>query len=272
MIKSENINLNCQIKSSSDAKLSIIFLHGFTGSSNDWLPFFNQLSKQIQIIAIDLPGHGKNYSSAIPDLYTTEYIIRGINSIIKNLCVGKVVLAGYSMGGRVALTYTCKFPKNISGLILESTTAGIVDSLEREQRIESDLMLAEFIEVNPIYKFVDYWLNLPLFDSQKRLEKITKDEIRQAKLFNSPLGLANSLRGFGTGFMPNLWNDLGKILCPTLLLTGELDEKFTAINERMNKKIKDSTHIIVEECGHNIHLERPEVFVSLVNGFTDQIL
>jgi len=271
MNNSEKINLKYQIKTSSNAKLSIIFLHGFTGSSNDWLPFFNQLPDKVNLIAIDLPGHGKNYSSGIPDFYTLQYIISEISTIIKNLCVGKVILVGYSMGGRAALSYACKNPKEISGLILESTTAGLDDPIQIQERIESDTKLAEFIEDNSIETFVDYWLNLPLFNSQQRLNIEIINEIRHSKLFNNPIGLANSLRSFGTGFMPNLWNELNKIICPTLLISGKLDEKFSAINQRMSEKLKGSQHLIIEDCGHNTHLERPEVFVSLVNDFINHL-
>ncbi len=272
MNNSEKINLNYLNKISPDAMLSIVFLHGFTGSSCDWFKFFNQLPEKINIIAIDLPGHGKNYSSAIQDYNNSEFIIKEINSIITKLCLEKVILTGYSMGGRAALSYVCSYPERIIGLVLESTTAGLEDCVQINERIESDLKLAEFIEQNSMENFIDYWLNLPLFNSQKNLDESTRKEIRNSKLFNNPVGLANSLRGFGTGFMKNLWPELDKILCPALLITGELDEKFTTINQKMNQKIKDSEHHIIENCGHNTHLERPEVFVSLLNNFINKFI
>jgi 2-succinyl-6-hydroxy-2,4-cyclohexadiene-1-carboxylate synthase len=272
MNNSEKIKLSYQTKTFHNSKLSIVFLHGFTGSSNDWLPFFNQLTEPGNLIAVDLPGHGKNYSSVTPEFYNSEFIINEIDSIIKNLCIGKVILAGYSMGGRAALSYVCSFPERVNGLVLESTTAGLEDPVQRKERVEQDLKLAEFIEQNSIEDFIDYWLNLPLFSSQKKLDKKIRDEIRSKKLFNNPVGLANSLRVFGTGSMENLWPDLNKINCPTLLITGQLDEKFTSINRRMNNEIKNSKHSIIENCGHNTHLERPEVFVSLLDGFVKQFI
>ncbi len=272
MNNSEKINLNYQIKTSSDSRISIIFLHGFTGSSNDWLPFFNKLTAPATLIAVDLPGHGKNYSSTLLDYYNSEFIVKEIDSIINNFCIGKVILAGYSMGGRAALTYICSHHEKIRGIILESSTAGLEDPGQKKERIEQDSNLAEFIEHNSIETFIDYWLNLPLFNSQKKLDKKILEEIRTTKLLNNRIGLANALRGFGTGSMKNLWPELEKIICPSLLITGDLDDKFTSINRRMNKEIKNSTHLIIENCGHNTHLERPEVFVSLLNSFINQFI
>ena len=81
-----------------------------------------------------------------------------------------------------------------------------------------------------------------------------------AKLQNSKIGLANSLRGFGTGLMPYLGNEIKKMNFPVLLITGGLDSKFTKLNKVLFKQFPNAEHKIAESVGHNFHFEKPEEF------------
>lgn len=253
-----------------EAKVSsipLVLLHGFTGSASDWYFLFDRLPSFIRPYAIDLAGHGK--SSILPETihYTTEAIVSHIHVVLEQLNLDNIILVGYSMGGRAALSFARKFPQLLKGLILESSTPGIVSNAEREERYRADQKLADFIENHPIEQFVDYWMNIPLFDTQKRLPADYYRRIRESKIKNNRTGLANSLRGFSTGIMPHLWNSLSEMNCRTLLITGELDNKYTEINKKMLELLPHGEHIIAEDCGHNIHLERPEYFLNLLNNF-----
>lgn len=179
-----------------------------------------------------------------------------------------IILIGYSMGGRLALSYAKNYSNLLKGLILESASPGIENFNERIARIESDNKLIEMIESQTVEEFIDYWMNQELFQTQKKLPAIKLEEIRKIKIENNnKTGLINSLLGFGTGQMNSLWNDLKKIQCRTLLITGELDEKYTIINRRMNELIDTSAHSIVKNAGHNVHLENPNDFVNLIYNF-----
>ena len=74
------------------------------------------------------------------------------------------------------------------------------------------------------------------------------------------------MRGYGTGVMPALHEKLNSIKCKTLLITGELDSKFSSINKELKRKIISSRHEIVKDSGHIVHFERQEEFVRVVNG------
>ena len=79
------------------------------------------------------------------------------------------------------------------------------------------------------------------------------------------------MENFGQGQMENLWNNLSRIKIPTLLLTGALDTKYISIQQEMVKLFPNSSHKIIEDAGHNLHLEKPEVFVNLVRDFLEII-
>ncbi|HEX2963083.1 MAG TPA: 2-succinyl-6-hydroxy-2,4-cyclohexadiene-1-carboxylate synthase [Ignavibacteriales bacterium] len=268
IIKLKDAELNVETPhSSSEGATPVVFLHGFTGSSRDWMFLFNRLPEGYSPYAIDIIGHGRSSSPADPSLYSAEAISNQILGVIHYFNLKEVILAGYSMGGRAALSFAVENPGLLKGLILESSTAGIIDENERRERASSDLRLAEFIENNPIEAFADYWMDVPLFATLKKLPENVYAEVKKKKMLNSKTGLANSLRGFSTGVMPQLWDKLKDINCRTMLITGELDKKFTGINIEMSRKIKLSEHEVIESAGHNTHLERPENFLNLLNRF-----
>lgn len=268
-MQNENIklHLNLDYYKESSTKPHLLFLHGFTGSSQDWMNIIPQIDESFSKIAIDIIGHGNSPSPEESEYYTARSIAKQVDDSIKHLGTNKIVLVGYSMGGRAALNYTFAYPGKVAGLILESTTAGIESESEKIDRIENDKKLANNILKEGLDRFIDYWMNIPLFFSQKRLNDSDLENIRQNKLKHSPYGLANSLLGFGTGEMPSYWESLPELNIPVLLITGELDEKYKNINERMKSLLPDADHSFVNDAGHNVHLEKPSEFIILVNSF-----
>ncbi len=245
----------------------ILFLHGFTGSSEDWKNIAGKIDKRFSLAALDLIGHGKSQSPEDENFYSAGSISEQIKQTAAELTDKKIILVGYSMGGRAALSFASKYHEKIHALILESTSPGITSENLRADRVRSDEELAKFILKNPIEIFVDRWMNIDLFNSQKNLpRKILKSE-REKKLRNNPVGLANSLKGFGSGKMPPLFDKLENINIKTLLISGELDKKFTTINNNMLKFFPFAENHIIKGAGHNTHLEKPDDFTTVVNNF-----
>lgn len=269
IIKTDNILFNVEVGETGLNRnlIPVIFLHGFTGSSSEWKFIFSRLNNKFLPVAVDLIGHGKSGSPPDATQYTAEAISSQFNKIFTSLRFDKVILCGYSMGGRAALVYYSQFPGKVAGLILESSTPGIEDAKLRNERIISDELLALKIKKDGIEKFVNYWINIPMFNNLKLLPQDEYRNIYKSKIQNNPTGLINSLKSFGTGIMPSMWSRIKDINFPVLLITGEYDDKFTGINERMGKTIRQSKHCIVKECGHNAHLEKPEEFSNLVNRY-----
>jgi 2-succinyl-6-hydroxy-2,4-cyclohexadiene-1-carboxylate synthase len=245
----------------------VFFLHGFTGCSADWVPIAPSLYKKYNYYLVDLIGHGKSSSPIESHYYYIDAIVNQLKEIILSVSKNKVIIAGYSMGGRIALNFALQYGNLLKGLIVESSTWGINDEIQREERIIQDEKLAEFIISNPIDTFIDYWMNLELFNTQRRLPSEVLARIRERKLENNKIGLANSLRYSGTGIMKPLDNRISDVQARTMLITGELDSKFTGINAEMVKLFTNAEHTIIKNAGHNTHLEDPDVFIEALNKF-----
>ena len=267
-INYKNIHLNYELLSDfNPANKSIVFLHGFTGSANDWRNTALKVDKRFNKIAIDLIGHGKSSSPSDINYYIIESINEQIEEILNQLNLKEVILCGYSMGGRVALGFAVNKPDLLKGLILESTSAGIKNNKDRETRKNNDDELAAFILNNLIEDFANKWLDQEIFGTIKRFSNEKIKSIREEKCKNSKIGLANSLRGFGTGMMPYLGSELIRLKFPVLLITGGLDDKFTQINQSLRKLFASAKHKIISTAGHNTHIEEPKKFVDALNGF-----
>jgi 2-succinyl-6-hydroxy-2,4-cyclohexadiene-1-carboxylate synthase len=91
--------------------------------------------------------------------------------------------------------------------------------------------------------------------------------LRAGRLQNNPVGLANSLRGLGTGSQSPLWDRLGDLACPTLLVAGYDDAKFSDLTRRMAEAIPNNELLLAHNAGHAVHLEQPAVFARLVRDF-----
>jgi 2-succinyl-6-hydroxy-2,4-cyclohexadiene-1-carboxylate synthase len=259
-----NVNIPHEFNESSR---SIFLLHGFTGSSEDWNPVLPGIEGGFNKVTVDLIGHGKSDSPGDPALYTWEYQVEQLNGIITHLTQEKVILVGYSMGGRLALCYANTYPERVAGLILESTSPGIKDRKQRNKRIKEDEELSNFISSHSIADFIEYWINKEIFGTLLRFSEKKRNEIKRKKLVNNIIGLTNSLSGFGTGKMPDLYPSLKRSTIKTLLLTGELDSKFTAINQNLVQNFPSAKHEIIKNAGHPIHLEEPVKFLAAVNRF-----
>jgi 2-succinyl-6-hydroxy-2,4-cyclohexadiene-1-carboxylate synthase len=84
------------------------------------------------------------------------------------------------------------------------------------------------------------------------------------RLQNTPAGLARALRGLGTGALPSLWERLGELRAPVLLLAGERDRKFREIAARMAAALPDARVLAVPGAGHAAHLEAPEAVAEAI--------
>jgi 2-succinyl-6-hydroxy-2,4-cyclohexadiene-1-carboxylate synthase len=87
------------------------------------------------------------------------------------------------------------------------------------------------------------------------------------RLKNSATGLANSLRFAGTGTQTPLWDLLHRLQMPVLLITGENDQKFTLLAQRMKANIKNAQLVTIPSCGHTVHLENRRAFTDALKRF-----
>lgn len=240
----------------------LVLAHGFTQTSRLWGPMADDLTRDHQIISVDLPGHGGS-SDVRADLPTGARLLVDVG--------GSGTYLGYSMGARFCLHAALSYPGRVRSLILVSGTAGIEDERLRRERVADDEALASQLDpplvAGPVHddqerldSFLLRWLDRPLFAG------IPEGEVGLAqRRTNTPAGLASSLRLAGTGTQQPLWDQLPLLHMPVLVITGERDTKFTALGARLAQTIGDNAiHAVVPGVGHTAHLEDPDRVTALV--------
>ena len=245
---------------------TVLLLHGFMGSSEDWQDTIATLDGRCRCLAVDLPGHGDSVG-LLREAYTTEGAIRTVLDLLDELGIGHPTIIGYSMGGRLALYLALRHPERCAGLFLESTSPGIESAAERRTRRQADEKRARHLEED-FGTFLEDWYRQPLFASLARHEGLVGAMI-ETRARNDPDELARSLRGTGAGREPSLWGELAELRVPALAVAGALDEKFVEISHRMADLNPRLRTVIVPGAGHNVHLEAPEVYLALLQDFLE---
>jgi 2-succinyl-6-hydroxy-2,4-cyclohexadiene-1-carboxylate synthase len=261
-------NLNFEISGDRHPP-AVLFLHGFMGSSADWRGIMAALGDRTFCIAPDLPGHGASLGLT-PESYTIEGTARAAIHILDRLEVERPVVAGYSMGGRLALYLALRFPGRCVGLFLESASPGLVSEEERASRRAADEEKAKRLESGDFDGFLRDWYRQPAFAPLARDEGLLRQTI-EARRRNDPVELARSLRGIGTGSQPSLWGELEGLAVPALAVAGGLDQKYAAISSRMASISPRIEPVVIPGVGHNVRAEAPAEYAALLRRFLDRL-
>lgn len=247
----------------------LVLLHGFTGSAMSWGPLAEMLAARFTVLAVDVVGHGASSKPETLDHYAIERAARDAVTAMLAFGFRRSAWLGYSMGGRLALYVAATLPEAVERLVLIGASPGLADPDERVARRAADEALADRIEAEGVPAFVDHWESQPLFESQQRLPVGMRLAIRRGRLANDAHGLANSLRGMGTGAQPSLHDQLSDITTPSLLLTGALDAKFAAIADEMALSMPEARAVRVPGAGHAAHIEKAAYCVRTITAFLE---
>lgn len=210
--------------------------------------------------------HSAPPKAALPAETSTATRANGVTDYRPDTAASRTrlpLLLGYSMGGRMALRYLARYgTAKAGGLILIGASAGINDAAERRERRRADHALADRIEAEGVDAFMRYWNSLPLIASQRTSPLF--EPLQALRRHNRADGLANSLRGIGTGALAPLHARLPAIRIPCLLLTGEQDEKFTTIARELARSLPTAQHVCIAKAGHSPHWEAPQATADAI--------
>ena len=244
----------------------LLFLHGFMGSTKEWLEVIEKFSEKYYCLLVDLPGHGKTVTTDDTDYTMPECAHQLIKTLRDRFTFESYNLIGYSMGGRLAYYLLLENPELFHSALIASATPGLKTSEDQTTRKQKDSLLANRLAMEPYEQFLDDWYAQPLFVSLAVNEALL-ERTKKHKSENSPEALAKSLRYMGTGAMPSLWERLGEIKTKLHLIAGAKDAKFKMINDDVVQGNPMITSEIVDNCGHAIHLEQPDSFCTIVKKF-----
>lgn len=266
----------------------IMFLHGFLGTGEDWIPIMKSLSATTRCISIDLPCHGKsriqsNFDKGKNQEFTisVEVIADALHKLISDITPLKVVLVGYSMGARIALYMALRCNKKISGAIIISGSPGLKDEAAKRTRKAQDDARAHYLVKHGLHCFMDMWYEGELWNSLRRHPHF-KQIVGSREQHDDIDALAKSLSQLSLGRQPSLWKDLRICNKPLLFIVGENDQKFKDIAWGMCSEIdtgleaegnRSKMHEVLEvpECGHAVHLENPLPLINAVRKFLNKL-
>jgi 2-succinyl-6-hydroxy-2,4-cyclohexadiene-1-carboxylate synthase len=245
----------------------LVLLHGFTQTARSWGRFGEVLGTGRRLVAVDLPGHGDSSAVAASDLWDAATMVSDALGAVDGLGDAPFDLCGYSLGGRVALHLALAHGGQVGRLVLLSATPGIEDEDARDRRRASDDELAARLErEGDVDGFVSRWLAQPMFAG------LTLDDAQLAeRRRNTAAGLASSLRTMGTGTQKPLWQRLGELEMPVLVVTGAADVRFTRIGQRVRDLLPHAALVSIHGADHAAHLERPELAARTVAHWLDTV-
>ncbi len=232
-------------RSPESAHQTILLVHGSGVSARSWTAQLEGLGQALQLLAIDLPGHGD--SDPMQEA-TVQAYAEAARALLEGLQVGRVFVAGHSLGGAVAVALAGRYPKLIQGLILLSTCAKLP---------ETDGSLGNLLWYlpGPIRKILFFSMAKKILfapGARGRAVHLGMEEIRACRP-------ETILKDVAVAKCMDLEEVARGLRVPTLILCGSRD-KLTppALSERLNDLIPDSRLLILEGAGHMLPLEAPE--------------
>jgi 2-succinyl-6-hydroxy-2,4-cyclohexadiene-1-carboxylate synthase len=248
---------------------AILFLHGFMGDGDDWVAVIQEFMAYYYCITMDLPGHGKTRIRDGKRNYGMSKTAKTLICLLDDLHIERCAIVGYSMGGRLALYLILHYPERFHKGVLESASPGLQKKVDRLARITHDDQIASELVTIPFKIFLDKWYSQDIFESLRKHPDF--QDLLDKRKRNVTGELARSLRNMGTGKQPSLWARLRhNNSVPLLFLAGELDPKFRSIAYRMEQACPQSRAQIILGCGHNIHFEKPGVFIKSLKVFFEE--
>lgn len=216
-----------------------LILHGWGANSQVMKVLFDgQKNKNKSVIALDFPLFGQ--SGDPPEDFTVYDFEKTISAFLEKLEIEKVNIIGHSFGGRVGIIAAAK-PKSFVNKLVLIDSAGCRPHRGFKYR----------------YKVFSYKI--------KKFFHI-KDENGGSKDYQS---MPKNLRGiFVRVVNEHLETQMKKIKVPTLIIWGKDDgETPMYMAKRLNKLIKDSGLVSLENAGHFSFLDRPEEINLIINAF-----
>jgi pimeloyl-ACP methyl ester carboxylesterase len=241
----------------------LVLVMGYRLNSTAWpASFIEQLARQFTVITLDNRGTG--LSDKPVKGYAIANMARDLCGLLDELEIPRAHILGYSMGGAIAQEFVRQFPERISRLILCATMAGGPDATYASTSVVS--VMRDLDGLSPEQAARRIWNVTYAPHYLHRHRTIAEEQMRREIALPTPLHAADLQFQAFAEFDGS--NALANIRCPTLVLTGDLDELISAQNSRkIAKVIPGARLIVIPGRGHRVMWEATEECVSLIAQF-----
>ena len=122
----------------------VVLLHGYLESMYVWDDFTSLLTPSVRVITVDIPGHG--ISEVKGEVHTMEMVADVLHEMLNSLGIEKVTMVGHSMGGYVSLAFCARYPEQLEGLVLLSSSPNPDTDLKKENRRRLKSYIDDLVE------------------------------------------------------------------------------------------------------------------------------
>lgn len=259
-IRIQDISVSYFENEEKNAKLTVIFIHGFPFNKGMWEPQFHEIPEGIKVLAYDVRGHGGTTSGQ--GFFNMDVFADDLIAFIEKLNLQNVVVCGCSMGGYIALRAHEKQPSLFSGLVLNDTHSFADDNVAKIRRFDTiQAVLAHGKRVFSI-GLVNKVLSKKTITEKAGTVELVKRSIRR----NSERDICATLMALAA--RTDTGDSLKHMRVPVLIIRGEQDQLISLEQvEFMLKEIPDVRYIEIPECGHLPNLENPSRFNGELKNF-----
>lgn len=237
--------------------IPIIILHGWNLSASKFLPPIEEFRRRgYNVYCPDLPGFGKSKLPA-KSWFLSDYVDFVKKILVENK-LKQVIMIGHSFGGRIGIKFAAQNPKLLKALIL-SGTPGINPVPKFKARF--------FLILAKLGKLVFYLL--PFSSLKDLFRKFLYKTVNASDYYNTNDYM---LETFKNTVNESLVPYLSQINIPTLLLWGREDNMVPlAIAKKMNRLIKKSKLIVINNSRHGVPWTHPKEFTDEVHKFLEKL-
>lgn len=257
----------------------MILVHGFGNEAHLWDDFAPHVAEHYRVIALSLRGHGD--SDWDPEhRYDYDSHVADLMAATSHLGIDRMVLVGFSLGGRVAMLYAGIAPEKLAGLVIVDSAPELDARGTTRIRMEvSEHQAPSFATVREYETVLSH--NYPVA-SPDAIARMAKHALKQDEDGKWRLKMDTAYRGVDgpklseedmaareADHMKNMWAALEKLPCPTLVVRGAASDIMSPeVADRMvDEVIPNATLAVVPQAAHSVMTDNPTGFNEAVCSF-----
>ena len=263
----------------SETGVAWVLLHGFSNDAHIWDDFAPVVAPYYRTLALDLRGHGD--SAWDPEArYDYEHHVADLERVCSALAIERLVLAGHSFGGRVAMLFAGSHPERVAGLVVvdagpELDARGVVRiQVDLGRQAEGAASFASRAEYERLlaraYPAAQPAALARMAQSSLRRRSDGRFERKLDPSFHRRAAQATSeeARVREKETTQRLWESLRRTQCPALVVRGAASDVLSPdVAERMAETLAHGRLAVVARAGHSVMTDNPEGFAEAVTAF-----